>query len=519
MSEDNAKNKNENSRNGVTTTRPRAQTVNLMEFAKAAKAIDTLMPLQNPTRSASKTFTQYTKDLVKQYLQNPNTNIENLREVSRFLSRVSMLYKKFLSYYASIPMWNYNISRQFDFTQPETQQEILVDYQSCLKFMHSIDMQKEFPNVVATALRDGVYFGFVYQLTDDHFFFHNLNPKYCKIIGKNVEGQWVVAFDATFFDVGTNSIFVNKDENPEGTWDQVFVDGYEAYQKDKSNARWFVLPAEKVLCVLAGWDDEYDLPLPYFTPIFTSLLDLLDLEQIIMSKTELENYALLLSKIPLLSGSENVDDFAVSLDLAQQMQALIDAVVPEQVGTAYSPFDVDVVTFEKSNNTDDTDKLSQAMSNLFSNAGLSEPVISSGATNSVGLKYSVQNDETMAFMYMDRIQSWLRFFMKANGFEDYIFTFHRQSYFNKDDFAQHTKEFATLGGSAMDYYTSRNMTPFEAYNKILTEQALDIKAKMKPLQSSYTMSSSSSDGGAPEKAVEDLTEEGLDTREANKNAK
>ena len=63
MSEDNAKKKNENSRNGVTTTRPRAQTVNLMEFAKAAKAIDTLMPLQNPTRSASKTFTQYTKTL------------------------------------------------------------------------------------------------------------------------------------------------------------------------------------------------------------------------------------------------------------------------------------------------------------------------------------------------------------------------------------------------------------------------------------------------------------------------
>ena len=61
------------------------------------------------------------------------------------------------------------------------------------------------------------------------------------------------------------------------------------------------------------------------------------------------------------------------------------------------------------------------------------------------------------------------------------------------------------------------MTPYEAYNKILTEQALNVKAMMIPLQSSYTTSASSNQGGAPQKDEDELSEEGIDTREANKN--
>ena len=505
--------------NGVTTKRERAQIVQEDFARRSAKRIeDLIISLQNPQRNSNRSFIQYTKDLIKQYLQSPIANIDNIRQVSRFLSQVSMLYKKFLSYYATIPMWNYNVTYQFDFINPVDRDTFLSEYQQCLTFLNGIDMQKEMPNVVATALRDGVYYGFVYQMEENKFWLHALDPQYCKMVGKNADGQWLVAFDASFFASGSNSQFVDDSDDVEGKWDQVFIDGYNAYLNDRQNSRWFVLPPEKVLCVPAGWDDEYELPLPFFTPIFTSLLDLLDLEQILMSKTELENYVLLLSKIPLVNGSNDVDDFAVSLDLAQQMQALIDAIVPEQVGTAYTPFDIQAIQFERSNTGDDTDHLAQAMSNLFSNAGLSELVVAGGSsTNSVGLSHSIENDESTAFVYMDRIQSWLRYFLRMNGYENFIFSFHRQSYFNKDEYAQATKDFATLGGSAMDYYTSRNMTPYEAYNKILTEQALNVKAMMIPLQSSYTTSASSNQGGAPQKDEDDLSEEGIDTREANKN--
>lgn len=500
------------------TSRKSAQTIDFAKLNKTAKELERLI-LRNPTRSDTKSFIQYTKDRIKTYIQSPSANIDNIREVSKFLSRVSMLYKKILAYNAVIPLWNYNITMEMDFTKPLDRAKALKKYNKCLKFMHQLDMKKTFPSVVATAMRDGLYVGFVYQFDNGKLFLHALDPKYCKIIGKNSEDQWVVYFNAAFFAAGNNKQFVDDSSQDTSTlWDPVFIEGYKAYDADRQNNQWFELPAERVLCLPAGWDDEFDLPLPYYTPLFTSLLDLLDLEQILMSRTELQNYVLLLSKIPLFTNTEEMDDYAVSLDSVQKFQSLIDAAVPDLVGTAYAPFDLEAVTFEQSNSSEETDKLQQAMNNLFSNAGISELVVAGGSsTNSVGLKHSIQNDEANAFIYMDRIQSWLQFFMQENGYLDFIFKFHRQSYFSRDEYIQGCKDFATLGGSAMDYYTARDMTPYEAYNKILTEQMLDVKSMMMPLQSSYTQSKSSSTGGAPKKDEDDLTEEGIDTREANKN--
>lgn len=64
--------------------RERAQKIN---FAKMQEILQ-----RNPTSNVSKTFTQYTKELVKTYLQSPLTNQDTLREISRFLWRNSMLY-------------------------------------------------------------------------------------------------------------------------------------------------------------------------------------------------------------------------------------------------------------------------------------------------------------------------------------------------------------------------------------------------------------------------------------------
>ena len=75
------------------------------------------------------------------------------------------------------------------------------------------------------------------------------------------------------------------------------------------------------------------------------------------------------------------------------MQALIDEVVPELVGTAYSPMDLEMITFPKSNTTEANNELAQSVQNIFANAGASQLVISGGSsTNSVGLKHAIQND-------------------------------------------------------------------------------------------------------------------------------
>lgn len=485
-----------------------------LDFSK----IQELM-LQNVKRTKSKTFTQYTKDLIKTYLTNPYSNIDNIRKVSAFLARTSMIYKKILSYFAQMPLFYYNLTYKADWTKGIDSSKMLKSYMDVSKKLQEIKMQKEFSTVIATALRDGVYYGFVYDGEGDGFLLQGLDPQYCKISGITGDGQYIIAFNASYFDYGNNSEYIyGIDNDGEGVWDQVFIDGYLAYKDQGRDLMWFDLPVERSLCVLA--DEDAEMPLPYFLPMFISLLDLLDLEQIIASKTELENYKLLVNKIPMINGSEEVNDFAISMEFLDYIKDQQEDAVPSLVGVTYTPCDVDVITFDKSNSSEDTDELSTSMHNLFSNLGISELVVSSGSsTNSVGLTQSIRNDESFALKFVDRLGSWMDTYIKNNYSKDFTFKFHRVTYFSQKEVTDMFKE-ASLSGlpTATDYVTSLGITPYEMMNKTYMENALQIKDGLwKPLSTSYTQSSSDNEGGAPMKDDTELSDEGIKTRDGNKN--
>lgn len=492
--------------------KPKRESAQKLTFAQLQELIQ-----RNVTKNVNKTYTQYTKELVKQYLQNPSSSLSSIIEVSRFLERNSTLYKKMLTYYASAPLFYYNLIQENDLSKSINATKAAKDFYTVAKQVDGINLSKEFFNAIYCTLRDGMFVGYMLQ-SDEHSFFMPLDIKYCRIWGKCETGEFVVYMDATYFNQGNNSIFVTGDpETGEGVWPEVFVDGYNAYQSD-TNARWFRLPPEKVFCMVSGTDDQFDVPLPLLVGILTEIMDIEDLANLINSKTELENYKLLISKIPLIDNSDDVDDFKISLELAQSMQALIDAVVPELVGTALVPFeDIDVINFDNSNRTTDTDELAKSMNNLFNNAGMSQLVVAGGSSsNSVALKFSIMNDLANIFVYVDRIQSWLNYYIKMNISEGYKIKIHKITWYNQEDYQSSMKDILSFGGSMMDYLTSCGQTPYQALQQLNFENALNLKSLMIPLQTSYTANGSTSNiGGRP--TEDEVTEEGQKTRDGNKN--
>ena len=63
-------------------------------FAKATEAIKLLDLTKNQTR----TYTIYNKDSLRTYMQNPASNENNLRNLSRFLYRVSQPFRRLVNY-------------------------------------------------------------------------------------------------------------------------------------------------------------------------------------------------------------------------------------------------------------------------------------------------------------------------------------------------------------------------------------------------------------------------------------
>ena len=494
-------------------TRNKALKIN---FAKMKEILQ-----RNINKNSNKTFIQYTKDLIKTYLVSPGSNIDNIREVSRFLVRNCMVYKKMIYYYSTAPLFLYSLIQENDLHEDIDAEKSLQGYTKVLKRLSNFNMKKEFYNVIATAIRDGISVNYVCDDKNGHVFLMPLDPQYCRIYGKTVEGEWIVYMDASFFDKGNNIDYIyGMNNDGVGAWDEsVFKSGYELYKQKGRDFQYFRLPPENTLCLVGGTDDEFEMPLPMLSGIFTNLLDLLDLEQILADRTELENYLLLISKLPLINNSDDVDDFAISLELAQMFNSLLEEVVPNLCGVAYSPMDIDVVKFDKSNATENIDKLAQSYNNLFNNAGMSQLVVAGGAsTNSIGLNHALENDMSTVWIFMDRLESWMNFYITHNISKGYRFKFYQITWYNRSDYISNMKDAATLGGDPLGYFVcSGNKTPYDVINEVrFNSSVLKLNQWLTPLESSYTQSGSSQNG-APTKSEGDLTDEGIDTRDGNKN--
>lgn len=467
---------------------------------------------QNVGKNVQKTYVQYTKEKLITYIQSPLANINNIRDVSRYLYRISSNYRTLINYMANMPLYSYNVVyNNEDWTKVLKGKDFISDFQEICTRLQYMGLKNLSPKILATCLRDGIYGGFTYD-DGKSFFISDLDPQYFKISSITENDTYILQFNAAYFDSGNNKEFLyGINDDGEGTWDKVFVDGYETYKSDGRDFQWFELPPERTICMVCG--DDPVVPLPFFLPIFQSLLDLLDYNDLIKSKTELENYVLLLSKIPLLSNSDEVNDFAVDLDLVRLSQQMIDEVAPDLVATAFTPCEVEPIFFNNKNQTDDTNAFSKAIKNLFESLGISQALFGD-SSNSVGLRHSIRVDESLEYVLLGKLEANIQRYIKLNMSESFVFYFHRATIFSQDEYLTQLKDKATLGIDKMDYATVTK-TPFEVMNSAFMENALGLNDLWEPLKTSYTQTNN--DGGGVVKKDDQLSDEGIASRDGNKN--
>lgn len=473
-----------------------------LDFKKTEKLKELI--LQDVRKGRTQTAMQYTKSLLQTYLQNPYSYRTQLVNVSRFLYRVSAIYRKIILYYATMPKYNYCIVEKPEFTKTPNRNKLLKDFEIVLKEAHGFNFKEEFATAIALAIRDGVYIGYHYK-GESSSFLHMLPIEYCKIRGKQ-DGQWVVAFDATYFAVGQNSIFVEGiDGDTSGCWSEEFITGWHDYQVNR-DLRYFTLDPSRCFVIFGGLQDEFDNPLPFFTGLFPSILNMLSAEELVADRTELDNFYLLLLKIDTFD-ENTVDDFEVSLELANAYKEALQDIMPKLSGVGLAPgLSPELITFSKANSTNDESIVQENINNIFAQSGASQAVVSNGDNSSnLTIKYSQINDFSYVALLLSRLESNYQYYLDVNVSDTTIFTIHHQTHYNEDEYLEKLKTSATLGGSAMKYLTAMNMTPYEAYCTMLFESAIGLKSMMEPLESSYQKSSNDNESGRPQSSDSELS--------------
>lgn len=267
-----------------------------------------------------------------------------------------------------------------------------------------------------------------------------------------------------------------------------------------------MLDPSKTLVLMGGLQDEFDNPLPFFTGLFPSILNMLAAEELVADRTELDNFYLLLLKIDTFD-ENTVDDFEVSLELANAYKEALEGIMPKLSGVGLAPgLSPELITFSKANSNNDESLIQENINNIFAQSGASQTIVSSGdGQSALSIKYSLLNDFSYVALLLSRLEKNYQYYLDKNVAEGTIFTIHHQTHYNEDEYLEKLKTSATLGGSAMKYGTAMNMTPYEFYCTMRFESAIGLKDMMEPLESSYQKSANDNDAGRPRASDDEIS--------------
>ena len=148
-----------------------------------------------------------------------------------------------------------------------------------------MDIKSQFAKVLTVCLREDVFYGTMW-VTADSIIIQQLPSDYCTIavVEDNVLN---VSFDFSYFD--SNSQYLEN-------YPQEFTTKYNLYQKDRTGMKWQELESPTSFAVKCN-NDILNYAIPPFAGLLREVYDIEDYKQLKLTKTELENYAMLVMKL------------------------------------------------------------------------------------------------------------------------------------------------------------------------------------------------------------------------------
>lgn len=500
------------------TNQERIHVLSREERNRAAyAAVKDALALIDLTQSKNVTYTTYSRDSLRTYLKNPasENNQKNLRKLSNYLYTVSHVYRRLINFKAyQIQLKAWTVYPDIPLLEEPDQDSILQNYENVTKYIRNMDMKSQILKCMLQAYKNDVVYGFCYgdPETDGEFFIHLLDPDYCKISSQHYyKGVLNFAFDFSFFDSGTNSYYLD-------VYDPIFKKMYNKYSSD-SSLRWQELPIENTFCLKINIDN-LDYPIPPLSGLFDSIINLADLQAVQDLKDELEAYKLVWAKIGTISGTKDVDDFEIDLDLANAFYQKLQAILPDNIALAMSPMDLDTIDFQ-SNNANDVNIISEAYENVI-NANGGIVLNQNKITNSASFNKALQFDSMDAMAPVEQINAWVNLWVKNHLGDTYmVVEYSDVSPYFVDDRVDKLLKLAQYGAPVkLELASLINANPVKERGMSYMEDILGFTTKTwnKPLVSSNVQSGMTENGDGSEGRTEienpeDLTDEGQATRD------
>lgn len=500
------------------TDKERIEKLSREERTRAAyAAVKDALSLIDLTQNKSTSYTTYSRESLRSYLKNPasENNQKNLRKLSNFLYTISHVYRRLVNFKAyQLQLKSWTIYPDIPLVEEPDMDSILQNYDKVTKYIRNMDMKGQILKCMLQAWKNDIVYGFCYgdPENDGEFFIHLLDPDYCKISSQQYyRGVLNFAFDFSYFDSSANAYYLD-------VYDPIFKKMYNKFKSD-SSLKWQELPIENTFCLKINMD-ILDYPIPPLSGLFDSIINLVDLQAVQDLKDELEAYKLVWAKIDTISGTKDVDDFEIDLDLANAFYQKLQAAMPENVTIAMSPMTLDTIDFN-SNNANDVNIISKAYENII-NANGGIVLNQNKITNSSSFRLALQFDSMDAVAPIEQINSWVNLWIKNHlGDTGMVVEYDGTSpYFVNDRIDQLLKAAQYGIPVKLELSSLLNANPVKERGMSYMENALGLGVNSwnHPLVSSNVQSGNIKNGDGSEGRTEienpeDLTDEGVNTRD------
>lgn len=449
------------------------------------------------------TFSLFTKDNISEYLKNPYTNEKQLRKAITYIYGASSHFRRLIQYFTGLSDLSYVVSPYRIDPNRANVKSVNRDYRKVLNVMTAMNVKTQFPKILTVCLREDTFYGTMW-VTNDNITIQQLPSDYCAV--STIEGNVLnVTFDFSYFDSHAKYLEYYPNE---------FSVKYDIYRGNRSQ-KWQELDSPTSFAIKCN-NDILEYPLPPFAGILREVYDLEDYKQLKLTKTALENYAILVMTLGINKDGEWQMDYNKAVEFWRNL----DSVLPEEIGSVLSPMPIDKISFEKTH-TGDANNIADAEQNLFSAAGVSSLLFNNDKASANALVLSIKADQAITFGIVKSIEDMANRFIQSQSYgKNFKVTFLDCSPFNRKEVGDMYLKACQYGVPMVSYYCASQglgQSEMDCMN-FLENNVLNIKNTFVPLQSSSTQSVSSEngatdEGGAPPKDIGDLSDSGEQNRE------
>lgn len=475
------------------------------KFAQLAKLIT--RDLNNNTNTP--TFSVYSKDDIQTYLSNPYTYEKQLRDAITYIYGASTHFRRLIQYFVGLTDLAYIVEPYKIDPRKANVKTTGNNYRKTLNFLSSMSIKTQFKKIIRKCLREDVCYVTTW-INNDNITLQILPSDYCAI--SSVEGNVPnVTFNFSYFDAYQSLLEF---------YPQEFTTKYKEYQRNSMN-RWLELDSPTSFAIKFN-TDILEYALPPFVGLLREIYDIEDYAAMKVSKTALENYAMLAMQLPM----DKDGNWGIDFDKAVEFWQNLDSVLPEEVGSVLTPMGIDKIDFDKSN-TGDTDTVADAEQHMFTAAGVSSLLFNSDKSSANSLLLSIKADQALTFEIVNSIQDAINRLIQAQSFgKNFKVNFLDVSPFNRKEAGDAYLKAASYGLPTISAYAASQGIGQEELDgmSFLEGTVLGLPSLFKPIQSSTQMSGNATgstnlegegatdEGGAPTKDIGEVS----DSREGNR---